>query len=252
MNYRTYIGALIFLGSPVLSARQHDVPSCISGKAVFYAYTKQLNAFSCGYNVLFNAVNFEQLCGFSHNAHRYDVFSRKVLPYINSKGRDPKQTSYNTDTEYLARTILNLKHFYHLHYDSKTDSIELLLSEKTTITFPRGTTQREIERLHGAARYKMRQAVIDSLKQHLAQNKEAHIHFLCYLTSLSGVRHAVLLTLYQNASGRALYHFDNLNEPLTDSSELLSFIKYLDKIFSISPVSSFIGPVLPARWPHLD
>ena len=97
--------------APTISCAEHlSLPRSVSSNAVYYIRTKQLRDFSCGYNVLFNAANFEHLCGFTNGAHRYHIFKDKVMPYLRSHGWHPKAKSRNHMTEYLAQNKLNLQH----------------------------------------------------------------------------------------------------------------------------------------------
>ncbi len=228
------------------------LPHALTSKAVYYIKSKQLDAFSCGYNVLFNAANFEYCCGFPNDVHRYEVFAKKSLPYIKGQGYDPKNASYNTQTEHLAQKILKLQPFFHLHYDKQIGKIGILLSGETRITYPQGISKKEIEQRMDQAVAQRKKQEVASIKNLLNATSNVVIHFLCYLDSLNGTRHCVLLSLCQNETGRGLYLFDNLNEPLSYSSEVLRFIEYLSQTFLINPRDSFVGPSLPHRWPHLD
>lgn len=258
MEYRRRLSILIILllGFHVTWCAEYlSLPGSVSSNAVFYVRTKQLREFSCGYNVLFNAANFEHRVGFTNGAHRYSIFRNQVMPYLRRNGWHPKAQSRNVMTEYLAQNRLNLQPFYHLHFDKDNPNrIVPILTGKTRIRYPSGTSQREIERKMGRAIARRYDKVITSIQNYLdiKDGQQAVVHFLCYVKSARGIRHGVLLTLYQNSTGRGLYLFDNMNERVYQSSDVMYFIKYLIKIFNMSPKNTFKGPKLPYRWPHLD
>jgi hypothetical protein len=226
------------------------LPRSLSSKAVYYVKTKQLNEFSCGYNALFNAANFEFHCGFTNQVYRYEAFSQKIVPYLRSQGLDPKKASYSYDIEHLAGEVLHLMPSFHLQKNK--NMIELLLSGKTTVSFTEGTSRAEIDRLLQSALAKKRKQYIDFLKSYLEMEREAVIHFICYVKTLKGDDHIVLLSLHQNVSGRGLYLFDNINEQVTEVSDIRAFIEYLCVTFSISSSSHYRVPTLPTRWTFLD
>lgn len=241
----------MLLLSGTLFAEQLPLPNALSSRAIYYQRTKQLDDFSCVYNVLFNAVNFEQCCGFPNPMHKYELFECTIRPYIQKERLNPKKASYNKDTEYLAR-VLGLKHFYHLQRDAKTYQVHLLLTEKTSITYPRGTSEAEVERRLAQASLQKKEKVMQAIVHHLESTDNAVVHFLCYLKSFRGEPHAMLISLHQNSTGRGLYLFDNLNKEFDTSHEVMYFIERLFKTFGISSAQQFKGPQLPHRWPHLD
>ncbi len=227
------------------------LPRKLASKAVHYMKTKQLDAFSCGYNCLFNAANFQQKCSFQNKAYKYETFEDKVLPYVQNKRLDPLQASTNTDIQHLARNILKLMPTYDLYRGKKTKQVEFLISESVRISYPAGSSQAEINRRMDAAVLQKQKGTIESIKKYLTKNPVTVIHFICYVKS-QGVDHAVLVSLYQNATGRGLYLFDNMNAPVNESSDVVQYIEYLCKTFSVSSRASFVGPELPRRWPYLD
>ena len=184
--------------------------------------------------------------------HRYELFAQKSLPYIRSQGRDPKKASYNVDTEHLAHKVLNLEPFFHLHWDEKIEKVIPLLTGETRISYPQGISKKEINQRMARAVAQRQEQVVNSIFKRLNARGPVVIHFLCYVNSLKGRPHCILLSLYHNETGRGLYLFDNLNEPLSKSSEVIRFIEYLSSTFLISPREDFVGPSLPHRWPHLD
>jgi len=240
---------LLFLfACSLLEAQQLPVPKEFSSQATYYYRTKQLDNFSCGYNALFNALNFGQCCGFTTQYHRYEYFEPMVLSYTREQGLNPKHTSYNKDTEHLAQD-LGLEYFYHLHRDSKTRQVALLFTGRVSITYPKYTPQSEVDRRMADAVAQKRKGILEGITAYLRSVDTAVVHFLCYLKSARGESHAILISLHQNKTGRGLYIFDNLNEPIYEAT---LFIEYLSKTFMISSSKQFHGPQLPYRWPYLD
>lgn len=246
--------SLVLLVSSSLYSQYLSLPRSLKSKAVYYVRTKQLDRFSCGYNALFNAANFEQHCGFDNDTHRYPVFERRCMPYINSQGLNPKKTSYNKHTEYLAQNALKLQPFYHLRIDERRGAIAPILTGETRISYRSDTSKRDIKRKMRKAASRRRDRVIENIKRRLEDfsGYPVVVHFLCYVNSAKGGRHAVLVSLYQNHTGRGLYLFDNLNERVSESSDITQFLKYLSRTFHVSSKETFDGYELPHRWPHLD
>ncbi len=226
-----------------------ELPSSLKPYAVYYIKTKQLDTFSCGYNVLFNAANFEHWCGFSNAFHRYSIFREKVMPYLQAHGHNPIGPSDNRLLEYLAQT-LRLQPLYHLTYESKHPyKVRPLISETISITYPLGISQKEIDqRLDKALKARERQE-LRSIQNYLAKNAYNVVHFCC---SSKDHNHWILVSLHQNETGRGLFIFDNLNDPLYYASDLLRYLEYLIDTFNISSYESFDPPVLPYRWQFLD
>lgn len=229
------------------------LPSKYASKAVHYVKVKQLDAFSCGYNVLFNAANFEHHCGFSNKAYDYSIFQNRVLPYLRSQGYSPNKTSTNEITEHLSHNVLQLQPFFHLHIKKETKGrIVPLLVGKTHIKFPRGTSEKEVQKLLKRAVDERQQKVMNDIVVILGQKRTSVVHFLCYLNSARGVRHGILISLFQNETGRGLYIFDNLNESLSSHSDALKFVDYLCSFFNVTQAHTFVGPMLPSLWPSLN
>jgi hypothetical protein len=236
-----------------LVGRELPLPHEYASKAVYHIQVKQLDAFSCGYNVLFNAANFENLCGFRNTIHQYRTFQNRILPYLQSQGYDPSKTSTNAVTDHLAQKVLGLQPFYHLHIkNEKGRRIVPLLVDKTRITFPSGTSEREVQKLMKKAVEERQQSVIENISTILNQKIYAVVHFLCYVTSERGIRHGILISLLKNSSGRGLYIFDNLNEKLTKYSEAIRFVDYLCTTFQVNTTQTFSGPAVPDQWPFTD
>lgn len=240
MLKQCFLLSLIIVSS--LSAEYLSIPHSLRCNAIFYERSKQLSAFSCGYNVLFNAANFEHYCGFENDAHRYDTFKNKVMPYVRKRRCNPKGSSTNAMTEYLATNALNLQPFYHLHFDRRrAGGIGLSLTKNTHMTYPQISSK---GRWH-------EDAIFSGINRYLATHTCAVVHFLCYVKARSE-NHGILVTIYQNEYGRGLYIFDNLNDPIYESTDITKFLKYLCKTFKISSKEEFEDIHLPMWWPYLD
>ncbi len=194
---RIYLFALLFVST--LSAEYLKTPYSLRDKAVYYKRTKQLNAFSCGYNVLFNAANFEHHCGFDNSVHKYAIFKEKVVSHLKKEGYNPKKTSYNSITEFLASRILTLQPFYHLHVDRRRPhGIGFSRTRKTADIFPQVLIR---DRWKDNSYEK-------GIKKYLNNHTSAVVHFLCYVIGRTGA-HGILLTVCNNEPSRGLYFFIN-------------------------------------------
>ncbi len=235
---------LLFLALVVssASAKYLNVPKSLKQKAVYYKRSKQLRIFSCGYNVLFNAANFEHHCGFDNDSHRYATFKSRVVPYVRGRGYSTKDASWNDMTEYLAYKRLTLQPFYHLKINkNRPGGIGFSMTRDTHRTYPETYIKRS----------NRQDGLLDGIKQYLATHDYAVVHFLLYVNGRSG-EHGILATIYKNEYGRGLYIFDNLNDAIYESDQTTKFLKYLCKKFKISDKDSYEGPRLPTLWPHLD
>lgn len=225
-----------------IAADYLNVPSSLRTRAIFYKRSKQLRIFSCGYNVLFNAANFEHHCGFTNDAYKYDIFEKKVLSYLKTSGHDPQDSSYNDMTEVLASSVLKLQPFYHLRKDRcGNGAIRLSMTRKTTGTYPQILTNGRWNE----------DAVFAGILRYVEKHTYAVVHFLCYVQGRSG-NHGILVSLFQNESGRALYIFDNLNDAIYESDDITKFLTFLCITFSVSSMDEFENIQLPTWWPHLD
>ena len=223
-----------------------------SSRAVYHVKTSQLNDFSCGYNVLFNAANFAHYCGFSNTVHDYSVFRQKVLSYINPRRLDPLKDTFITTLDDLARNIPQLQPIYQLYRIGPDATITPLIPEITTVTNTIGTRQTLTINLTEKALEARVVQEIENIKTILKQPTSAMVHFSCYVKS-SGVAHVILISLLQNDTGRGLYIFDNTNKPITQGADICRYIEYLSRTFDVSSSQTFTGPLVPPRlWPSVQ
>ncbi len=226
------------------------LPNSVRSHAVYYLNSKQLNKYSCGYNVLFNAANLEHSCGFLNPAHKYQVFDQRVMPYLRDFCIDPKSASSNEMVEYLAKQKLFLQPLFYLY--CLENRVKPFISNTVSISYPVGTPQHEIDRRMAQEWRSRRNQEVQKVKQHLQDNPYTVVHFACFVKDQDAGHHAILISLHQNESGRGLFIFDNMNSTIYESSDITSFIQYLIDTYNISTYYSFDPPQLPHRWRHLD
>lgn len=236
-----------------LQCEQLPLPANLANKAVYYFKTEQLELFSCGYNALFNACNFEHHCCFLNKYHKYNEFKNRILPYIEQQGRHPRNASSNLMTEHCARELLDTRPLYHLFYKKEVGRAVPLLSYPISISFKEGTSKAELDRRLEKAYFARQNAVYQDIQKFVLDNpfQSCIVHFLCYVQAQQET-HGILISLYQHKGKRGLYLFDNMNMPIHSNSESYLYIEQLCKDFAISKRSAFEGPNLPHRWPHLD
>lgn len=248
---KSLILAIIGITTTMLGEQLLPVPASLQHHAVYYVKTKQLDQFSCGYNVLFNAANFEESLGFANKHHTYPVFRDSILPYLQYEGFNPKAGSTNHIAEAFSQ-VLGLQPFYHLSYSEKNlYGVGPLISDEIWVTCEEGTPQWRVGQLLDKAYQEKQDKQLSEIRKYLRTNKYAVVHFDCSV-QIDGTGHAILLSLHQNESGRGLFMFDNMNSSINNNSEITRFIEYLVYTFDISNKQQFNPPRLPDRWLHLD
>ena len=114
--YKKYILLLYLSISKIVTPNYTSflpLPAEFAKRPIYYVYASQLNGFSCGYNVLYNA------CCLEHAKLRYnkfwdkELFKRTVQKYLVSKKAKPHQASMSTWLHELARHI-GLENFNYL------------------------------------------------------------------------------------------------------------------------------------------
>lgn len=225
------------------------LPSSLATHAVFYKKSRQLNAFSCGYNTLFNAANLEQTYGFHNPYSNYAAFESICRPYAQQYGYKPRGPLYNTDISNLAKKLLTQNI---INLTLKNERIIPLFDTSTHYSYPHGSSKRTIKLIARKAVQDRAHKLIEKVRQHLSQNSDHTqiVHFGCFVKD-DGEGHIILATLVQNKSGRGLYIFDNMNEKIKEGSDIKYVIDYLTVTFEISPKHQFKGPQLPTYWPTI-
>lgn len=214
------------------------LPQSLAAKPITYELVKQIDGFSCGYNVLFNACNLETRFG-KFNCHsNLTNFSNCVVAHLSSKGIHPAATSSGVILEPLA-VLLNLQNFTYLmfHKDNPMAYKTPVLCGNTSFSYQLGATEEEISRLMDAAVIKRATDRFDNLALQLdAASGLFFMHFGCNVVSL-GTKHLVLVSIVKNANGeRAMYIFDNMNQPINQDSQIMVYIDYLRNKFGIDSV----------------
>jgi len=227
------------------------IPRPLDQLAIYYPVATQIPGFSCGYNALFNAANFENWCGFPNPVHDFDIFKSRTMSFLAKRWQNPLDSSDNKLTEALATTVLHVQPLYHLTF-SRENKHTIVLSGGVSVEYRKGISQAAIDRLLAEAHVQKIRDQFKDCKNYLASKKSspAVLHFLCYVMSGVG-KHIVLISLYQNSSGRALYLFDNLNEPLTMQHDTVRYLSFLSQEFNISDKKQFSAPSLPRTWQSL-
>ncbi len=226
----------------------------IASKAVFHPEVQEVPGFCCGYHSLFNACNFEDLCGFTNCYSDYTVFRELCLGYLNHKGIDPKEGVTPETLDLLLKNGLELRNFCFLSLDMKENrTVGVILWSDTVVHFKRGTSETEIQALLKATRNSRMSESLDSIRRTLKQSKKPLeiVQFHCGFRTIRGREHGILISLVQNSTGRGLYVFDNLNEKIDEASPIKRFIDFLCTEFAVSYKSQFVGPDLPHQWPSL-
>lgn len=226
-----------------------DLPRSLSSKAVYHKETYQLDDFSCGYNVLFNACNLEKVCSFPNKFYQYPLFEKTCKKYTALNKLQPKSSASNHDIDCLARVYLGTQPLYVLGFNQAGD-IQPLFSDPTEITHPMGISQAEIDRRLKKAIEQRSDDLFESIKDRLLKSRAAYytiIHFACIVQD-EDVPHVLLVSLVQNRSGKALYIFDNLNRKISDRSPTKCYIDFLCEMFAINKKNQFQGPTIPDLW----
>lgn len=217
----------------ILSVTYLPLPASLADKAVYHVKARQINGWSCGYNVLFNACNVEQFFAKSNKNHDYNEFAKVCLPYLKSINRNPKASSNNHVMEKLSK-YLKLQKFSYFSFNKSKESAPLI-SGPVKIVFPGKTSKAKIKLLLDAAWKKRQQEYVSQLKKTLsdAKGNPAFVHIACHISSTDG-GHAVLASIVQDPAGkRALYIFDNMNILVKDGSQMKRHIDTLCSTFNI-------------------
>lgn len=232
----------------LINAEKLSLPLIYTNKPIYYIKAHQLDKWSCGYNVLFNACNVEQHCGRINKGANFNHFSSICGTYLNSIYKESHKASTNNILDDLSQK-LKLQDNCYLHLDSY-NKIEPLLKGSVKIKYYGNPSQTEIDRLFKEAIIKRNQDRINEINKMLNNNKDKlyFVHFFCHVEDTSGP-HVLLISLIQNKNGRSLYIFDNLNAVITQYSQTMQYIDYIYSTFKvyINSDRNFIN--FPNHWP---
>lgn len=247
--------ALCALSVPMLFCYQ-PLPRSIASKAVYYVKSQQLDDFSCSYNALFNACNIDYRSGLSNKFFDYRLFSGASLAYAKSHGLNPKGATSTKSTDDLAVNYLGMKNLCNLGFEG--NKIIPFRDVHSQIWYSGKPSKAEIKEMHNREYERQRNEFMDGIKKQLdaAAGLTRVMHFICTVHDASDRRdrnsgHAILVSLVQNSSGRALYIFDNMNGRIAENSDIMKFIHYLLAKYSISTDKQFKDLGLPSVWPTL-
>ncbi len=231
-----------------------SLPASIASKAVFHPEVLQVPGFCCGYNVLFNACNFEDWNGFPNCFSDYAVFRELCLGYLRHNAINPLDGVTPKTLDFLLKKGLELRNFCSLGLDDKENrTVKVILFSNTVITVKSGTPEAEIQDMLKATQNSRMSESLDTLKRTLEQSKKPLeiVQFLCGYSTSSGSGHGILISLVQNRTGRGLYVFDNMNAKIDEASPIKRFIDFLCTEFAVSSKNQFVGPYLPSQWPSI-
>lgn len=203
----------LLMGFISVNAQALPVPHSLRNKAVYYERVRQLNNFCCGYNALYNACKLEQKLGIANPYSDVKRFENLCLPYIASRGYRPKDNAYTHIIKELS-VKLNLTHLESVGLRGRNNNSLIVHS----CYHPDQTMQ--------------------ALKQKLnaPSTRTKVIHFVCIFQLPNGP-HGVLVSLVKDSQEQISLHlFDNLNNQLTEGSELKRCIDALITYFGVSSI----------------
>lgn len=215
-----------------VEAKKLPLPSSFKDLPVYYEAVKQIDGWSCGYNALYNACCLEKRFGRKNPNSDLNIFKQCCMAYLRNLRQDPKAAASNKILENLA-TPLQLSRVHYLTFERNGKIVPLFLTS-TKITYPSGTHPRIIDRLMEEAKTKRAENLIESLKRELDRHATIFmLHFLCHIqTDSQG--HAVLASIVKNNKGeKSIYIFDNMNNPISQNSQMKHYIDYLCSKFDI-------------------
>lgn len=240
---------LVAIQAASQDAEYLKLPPGLGSKAVFYIKSHQLNEFCCGYNVLFNGCNLEKYCDFPNRFSDYSLFKKTCMNYITHHNLKPKASVSNLTIEKLAYKHLGMQQFCSLQFDEE-NRIAPIFDTPTEISYIVGTSKLEIQRKLKKAVEERGTRVFEKIKQKLNMpiTTTEIVHFMCSIVS-EGTGHALLMSIVANKTGKGLYIFDNMNSPISHSSQTMKYIEFICNTFHIQAKHLYKGPYLPKRWP---
>ncbi len=232
-----------------LQAKYLSLPPSISSKAIYHIETHQIDEWSCGYNALFNTCNLEQLIGLDNPCSNFGKFKEICTAFIEKKKRKPTDAMFNQEFEDLPYK-LKLSRAQYLGLD-EIGNVRPDLDESISMQLTSTMSQREIDDYLNKKQQIKENALILSLQREFSNNSDYCIHFFCHVI-IDSIGHCFVISLVQKGStNRALYIFDNLNSPITESSDSKKYINFLCTTFGISSRESFdkYKITVPDKWP---
>lgn len=215
--------------------------------AIYHIKANQLENWSCGYNVLFNACNLENHLGF-HNAYSfYSNFKRACTEFINAHKKKPEEGITNKDMATLAQRVM-LKRNHYLYIDEQGKVVPFI-EGKVSIMVPPNTSEDERQQLLKQEVAKKQRQVVQEIQNSIGSVGTGCVHFFCHVLS-EQEGHCILITLHKNNYGlRSLYIFDNLNAAIQESPSAKYYIDYISTEFKVSQSKLCPSLTLPDVWP---
>lgn len=226
------------------------MPQDLQKRAVHHVHVTPLYDFCCGYNALKSACDIEASCGFNNPFSNTQAFRSTCMNYLGQI--NPLDPVYNHTMEALAQ-ILALQQGHLLH--KRNNSIVIAHSTGVTYRYNDGDSQATIERKQREAYYAKNKQTFDRIKDRLRASNDEYkvVHFFCNIRPYDDIGHMILITFVENATGRGLYVFDNLNHPIRPTSQIAEatetrhFVDYLCDVFNVSERNRFQGPLIPLQ-----
>lgn len=237
--------SLIFLFTSFVNfskARFLSLPHKYKDWNVYHVSVLQLPEWSCGYNALYNAANFENHLNLKNSSADYKNFSKICLSYLNIINCKSLESSSHDTMLKLAKDLSLSKHYY----------IDCRIANRSFLAkinpFRRDSKKSQPVALDQTGFKKSLNKVRQEVYNYFVSKKGklACVHFICGV--FSRTNHAILATLVKAADGTlAVFIFDNTNAKITEKSDVNHFLDYLCKNDFISK-KTFVKD-FPVCWP---
>jgi hypothetical protein len=205
------------------------LPTSFSTMPVYYHKVQQLNNWSCGYNVLYNACKIEERYGHLNENATPSLFMKNCSVELRRRGIHDTRAALRTDIAESLASQLGLENFHTLLI--KYNKVTPLISSVEYCPAQQTAEQAYLERCC---------TLIESLKEKInkpVDDKPIFIHFLCCVQS-ENVPHGTLISLVKKTDGEIAIHIaDSLNDPIHENSEMQHMISSVCKEFDIKPTS---------------
>ncbi len=208
-------------------SRDLPLPIGLRGKNIFHEETSTIAGFSCGYNALFGA------CQFEHNRYRDPLrFAQFVDKYLHTKRLNSIESSdFNVLRDLSLR--LGLKNIHFLSLDN--GKVELRLETPSKVRVSVGTPEYMVEKLLEQESQRRQNLVIQKIQRECAKTPRGRVyqaHFIC--RCFVGDWHGILVSLVKDRTGqKSLYILDILNHLITPKSDITRHLNYLSAAFHV-------------------
>ncbi len=213
-------------------SRTLSLPLSLSKKPIYHLWSNQLEGWSCGYNVLWNACKLEHKFN-KPTIYTNPVYFRKTCTrYLKIKKIQPHKATDNVLLHTLAAQ-LGLTNFTYMIIDFKGRIVPVFLTP-TAVTHPVGLSKIAVNQLLQNALYIRQETYMQHLKkQFISARTPFLLHFACHHT-VGGINHVTLISAVKTAHNkRLLIVCDNLNTPIIQSKALQKYLTYFCDLFII-------------------